>query len=127
MIKIHINKAIEEFDILGQVYQMDMSDEAINRYRKAWKEFDEKTTELQLREQKGEDVEEEYKQLFVGLYNLFLGLAAYQKIYNDVGRSTIIMADILKQIIDVIDTKYNAKDNQQKHEKYLHKKQRRQR
>jgi hypothetical protein len=118
-IKIQVNKAVEEFDIAGKIYQMDMSDDAIKRWRAEWIQFEKEANAL-AEKQDSEETEDEAKELLARLYDLFLGNGSFEKVFNDTGRSSLVVTDILKQIMDVVELKYRAKSDENK-AKYLNK------
>lgn len=118
-IKIQVNKSVEEFDIAGKIYQMDMSDDAIKRYRSEWIKFEKEANDL-AEKQDSEETEQEAKELLARLYDLFLGRGSFEKIFNDTGKSSLVVTDILKQIMDVVEIKYRSKSNENK-AKYLNK------
>ncbi|WP_078379160.1 hypothetical protein [Sutcliffiella halmapala] len=106
-IKIQINKSVEEFDIAGTIYEMDMSDEALKKYRKEWETFNLQVAALE-KLPNDEAAEQKAKELFIQVYDLFLGQGSFEKIFNATGKSSWLMIDILKQMMDVVNIKYTS-------------------
>lgn len=131
-IKIDINGTREEFDIAGDIYTVDMSDDAMQHYITKYNEFVRKADELKendvnmdsgvaLSAEQIEEIKKSNKDaitLIKEVYDLFLGAGAFEKIYSKTGKSTYTLANILTQIMDVIMVKHRA-SQVEKENKYL--------
>ncbi|WP_394136853.1 hypothetical protein [Cytobacillus oceanisediminis] len=107
-IKIDVQKAYEEVDIAGKIYMMDLNDDKLKEYSNAFKEFRKESLNLSekdyeaMTEKEQEAAEKKNAELMEKLADLLLGKGAFQKVYRDTGKSLMIIADILLQLMDVV-------------------------
>ncbi|WP_026584199.1 hypothetical protein [Bacillus sp. J33] len=110
-IKINVQKAYEEVDIAGKVYVMDLNDHKLQEYTKAFKEFRKESLNLSekdfadMTEDEQTSAERKNLELMEKVADLLLGKGSFQKVYRDTGKSLMIMADILLQLMDVVNGK----------------------
>lgn len=127
-IKIDITRAVEEFDIAGNIYTMGMSDDDLARYRKEYAAFEHKAADLEKLDENDPNADEKARQLIKDIYDVLLGPGAFERIYHDVGKSSYVMVSALKQIMDTIDLKYretNQNQQQAQQQRYVRKPQHR--
>ncbi|MBT2688258.1 hypothetical protein J7I93_08700 [Bacillus sp. ISL-47] len=107
-IKINVQKAYEEVDIAGKVYVMDLNDHKLQEYTKAFKQFRKESLNLSekdfadMTEDEQTSAERKNLELMEKVADLLLGKGSFQKVYRDTGKSLMIMADILLQLMDVV-------------------------
>lgn len=127
MRKFEFKKSYEEIDIAGEVYRVDLSDEKVKMYQKAFKSFYEegqKISEVDIEKlSDGEQEELLSKQLETMklVTETVLGKGTFEKLYELSGRSTVNYMDLLLFVSEVMQEKAeNLKEDARK--KYVKKK-----
>lgn len=107
-IKINVQKAYETVDIAGNEYVMDLSDDNLKKYDQAFREFREESLNLSekqfegMTEQEQKEAEQKNYEIMEKVSDLLLGEGAFAKVYRDTGKSLLVMADVLLQLMDVV-------------------------
>lgn len=113
MKKFVFDKSYEEVEIAGQVYKIDMSDEKVTEYQKAFKLFYEKVQELSNTDiEKISDEEQigiltKQKDNMKAFTEIVLGVGAFDKLYELSGRSTVNYMQLLMFISEIFEEKTN--------------------
>lgn len=119
-IKIDVQKAYEEVDIAGKIYVMDLNDEKMKEYTKAFNEFRKESFKLsekdyaEMTTEEQEEAEKKNYELMEKVSDLLLGEGSFQKVYRDTGKSLMVMADILLQLMDVVNGRLETFKNKEK-------------
>lgn len=108
-IKIDVQKTYEEVEIVDSVYRMSLSDESMKAYDKVFKKFRKESLKMSERdyskmtdkEQKA--AEKENHAMMFEVVEALLGEGSFDKIYSDTGKSLLVVADIIMQLMGVVD------------------------
>jgi hypothetical protein len=110
-IKINVQKSYEEVDIAGKIYIIDLNDDKLKEYTRAFHEFRteaNKLSEKDFVEMSKEEQEAEEKknyELMEKLGDLLLGEGSFRKVYHDIGKSLMVMAEIIMQLMEVVNSR----------------------
>lgn len=113
-IKIDVQKTYEEVDIAGTVYKVDLNDEKLKEYMKAFEEFREESEKLnkkdfhEMSEAEQKEATDKSNELMKKVSDLILGKGSFEKVYHDTGCSLMVMTHILVQLIEVVNNKMAA-------------------
>ncbi|UTI41123.1 hypothetical protein [Niallia sp. RD1] len=107
-IKIQVEKVTEEVEIGSSVYTLDLSDEKIEEKLSFYDKFKNKvdkyegvdiaTVDAETRKEIMDDRKETVKEMLESL----LGEGTFESVYNDVGRSIVVMSNVIVQLTDVM-------------------------
>lgn len=113
VIKIQLDKPIQEFEIGGKVYEVNYDDESLKKYEGQAKVFYDKTRkEINLdkaEESEVEAFEKEMRDLLKDTLECFFGEGSYQSIYEASGKSLINLAKVVQVLVDWMSGKLNLK------------------
>lgn len=107
--KIEIKKAYEEVEIGTKTYRIDLSDDKVHEYQEFFVKYEKEAnelentdvTELSIEEQNA--FREKTKNLTKAMINVILGEDAFEDVYEATGRSSIVMFDVISQLMDIIE------------------------
>ena len=108
-IKIDVQKTYEEVEILDSAYRLELNDESMKRYDKVFLKFRKESLKMSERdyskmtskEQKA--AEKENHEMMFEVTEALLGEGSFEKIYSETGKSLLVMADIIMQLMQVVD------------------------
>lgn len=114
VIKIDLEKPIQEFEIGGKVYQVPYDDESLRKYQATLQRFQKDVNEaarinfdnLPAEEQKQK--EEEYLNVAKKLIECFFGEGSYDSIYEAAGKSVFLMTKVLEQLLEWFEKKFDT-------------------
>lgn len=113
VIKIELEKPVQEFEIGGKVYEVFYDDESLKKYEKQAKVFYDKTRkEINLDEADESEVEafeNEMRELLKDTLECFFGGGSYQSIYEASGKSLINLAKVVQVLVKWMSGKLNLK------------------
>jgi hypothetical protein len=104
-------KSYEELKIDGEIYKIDLSDDKVKEYQRAFVDFQVKSQELQIASDKAitPELKEEFmdksKALVGETIDLLLGGQSFNKLYESSGRSLINMIDLVLFLTEIIQSK----------------------
>lgn len=104
-------KSYEELKIDGEIYKIDLSDDKVKEYQRAFVDFQVKSQELQIASDKAitPELKEEFmdksKALVGETIDLLLGGQSFDKLYESSGRSLINMIDLVLFLTEIIKSK----------------------
>lgn len=107
MIKIDIKRNIKEFDIAGEVFTINLSDENIFKIEDYFKNF-----------KASEEPKQMIKDSVKAIDVLFEEKNAGEKIYELVGKSSMVLTDVILQVVTHL-RKHTDEMRKEKYEKYL--------
>jgi hypothetical protein len=111
--KIEIKKAYEEVEIGNKIYRVDLGDDKVKEYQDFFNEYQkeaeklEKTDVTKLSPLEQEEYRNRSKELTKRTFDVILGEGAFEEIYELTGRSSIVMFDIISQVMDIINERSN--------------------
>lgn len=117
-------KTYEEVEIAGETYQVDFSDESVNRYNKSFIEFYEETKRInavdvsKLSVEKQSEMFGEMQELVKGVVNELLGRGSYETLYDASGKSLMNMIEMIEYLSEVVGDK-TQKIREGRKKKYL--------
>lgn len=121
MKQFELKKAIEEIEIDGDVFEIDMSDEQRKEYHKVGQHLDKRMKEIQSIEAETEEEQDkllqEIKDVLKNATDKILGEGAFDKLYPKTNHSTVVLADVLHQVTEYIGQK-DQEQLQRKKDKY---------
>lgn len=110
-IKIDVQKSYEEVEISGVVYRVDLNDDRLKEYIKAFDEFRDESLKISekefvemSKEEQAEATKRNYE-IMEKVTDLMLGTGSFEKVYNDTGRSLMVMTNVLFQLIQIVEDK----------------------
>ncbi|MFD5849704.1 hypothetical protein ACFWGC_05865 [Cytobacillus pseudoceanisediminis] len=107
-IKIDVQKTYEEVEIADKVYRMYLNDESLREYDKVFKRFRKESAKMKDRdysdmtEKEQKAAEKENYEIMFTVVEVLLGEGSFEKVYADTGKSLIVMADIILQLMEVV-------------------------
>ncbi len=107
--KIEIKKAYEEVEIGTKTYRIDLSDDKVNEYQEFFVKYEKEANELENTDVTELSIEEQNtfrektKNLTKAMINVILGEDAFEDVYEATGRSSIVMFDVISQLMDIIE------------------------
>jgi hypothetical protein len=119
-IKINVQKSYEELDIAGVTYILDMNDEKMKGYVKAFHKYEKEAKKLaakdftDMTEAEQAEATDMNREIMEEILDLLLGEGSFAKIYRDTGKSLMVVAHIILQIMDVVGTRAETFKNQEK-------------
>src|SRR5690554_2845581 len=115
VIKIELDKPVQEFEIGGKVYEVYYDDESLERYEKQAKRFYDKTRKKinlnSMKESSSKAYEKEMRELLKDTLETFFGEGSYQSIYEASGKSLINVAKVVQELVKWLQSKTAIKDN----------------
>lgn len=108
-IKIDVQKTYEEVEIIDSVYRLELNDESMKKYDKLFLKFRKESLKMSERdyskmtEKERKAAEKENHTMMFEVTEALLGEGSFEKIYSETGRSLFIMADIIMQLMQVVD------------------------
>ncbi|MGG4042125.1 hypothetical protein [Bacillus smithii] len=111
--KIEIKKAYEEVEIGNKIYRVDLGDDKVKEYQDFFNEYQkeaeklEKTDVTKLSPLEQDEYRKRSKELTKHTFDVILGEGAFEEIYELTGRSSIVMFDIISQVMDIINERSN--------------------
>jgi hypothetical protein len=111
--KIEIKKSYEEVEIGNKVYRVDLGDDKVKEYQDFFNDYQkeaeklEKTDVTKLSPSEQDEYREQSKELTKRTFDVILGPGAFEEIYELTGRSSIVMFDIISQVMDIINERSN--------------------
>lgn len=108
MRKFKFGKSYEEVEIAGETYEIRFDDEKIYEYHEAFEDFVKKSNEIEKlnhEEVSTEEVKEAHKdtlEMIEEVLDIILGEGAYEVLYEQSGKSTIEMIELMGFISDVV-------------------------
>lgn len=115
VIKIQLDKPVQEFEIGEKVYEVYYDDESLEKYEKQAKTFYDKTRKkVNLDKAKQSDVEK-YENELINLLSdtieCFFGEGSYKEIYEASGKSLINVSKVVQELVKWLQSKTAIKDN----------------
>lgn len=107
-IKIDVQKTYEEVEIADKVYRMYLNDESLREYDKVFKRFRKESAKMKDRdysdmtEKEQKAAEKENYEIMFTVVEVLLGEGSFENVYADTGKSLIVMADIILQLMEVV-------------------------
>lgn len=111
--KIEIKKSYEEVEIGNKVYRVDLGDDKVKEYQDFFNDYQkeaeklEKTDVTKLSPSEQDEYRERSRELTKRTFDVILGQGAFEEIYELTGRSSIVMFDIISQVMDIINERSN--------------------
>lgn len=100
-IKIKIQSSKQPVDIAGTTYYLDYSDETFKKYKTIG-------AKMQAEAKKAETDDVAAEKLLREAVDLMLGEGSFEPIYEAVGRSSLVVTDIIMQLLDVATTRADS-------------------
>jgi hypothetical protein len=114
-------KAYEEVKINGNVYKVELGDEKVKEYQKAFIEFSDESVALQANKDiTQEEAFDGAKELVKKFIDVLLGHDAFEVLYEQSGGSILNMIDLVSFLADVVKDKTQTIQSEQLN-KYLKK------
>lgn len=114
VIKIQLDKPMQEFEIGGKVYEVYYDDESLKKYEKQTKSFYEKVQKkLDLNkatEQQLEKYEKEQYCLLKETLEVFFGKGSFDEIYQASGKSLINLTKVVTVLVQWLGDKTSFKN-----------------
>lgn len=121
MKQIQLNQAVEEIDIGGEVYEIDMSDQKRKEYNQAGQHLEKRMKEIEAIEANTEEEQDklltEIKDILKSTTDEILGDGAFENLYPKTNYSTVVLTDTLYQVTEYIRQK-DSELLQRKKDKY---------
>ena len=125
--KFEFKKSYEEVELAGKVYKIELNDERMLVYMKAFDKFYTKSNELheieteKLDIKAQEEVLNEMAEMIKEILDLLLGKGAYDELYEKSGQSVINMVDVVLFVGDVVGERMEQ-SREEKKQQYVKKK-----
>lgn len=122
--KFNFKKSYEEVEIAGEVYQIEFNDDKQKEYLRTIDRFHLESKRLHKIETKDMNTEEkealyvEIQELTKETLEMFIGEGTYETVYEQAGRSTDNMIDVVMFVADVLDERMKRKRQDMK-KKYV--------
>lgn len=113
-IKIQVQQAFEEVSIGEKEYRIDLSDKKLESYAEFFKKYQKEAEELakieieKADEEQQAEYKEQSRQLIKGMVDFLLNEGAFDEVYEVAGRSTLVMFDIINQLMEVVNKRQNG-------------------
>lgn len=118
VIKIDLQKPVQEFEIDGKVYEVGYDDESLRAYEKQSKVFYEKAKTnvdlTKLSDEEKKELETKQYQLLKETIEVFFGQGSYEEIYTATGKSLINMTKVITALFEWLQSKLGAINEQAK-------------
>lgn len=125
--KFEFKKSYEEVELAGKVYKIELNDERLLVYMKAFDKFYTKSNELheieteKLDIKAQEEVLNEMAEMIEEILDLLIGEGAYDELYKKSGQSVINMVDVVLFVGDVVGERMEQ-SREEKKQQYVKKK-----
>lgn len=125
--KFEFKKSYEEVELAGEIYKIELNDERLLVYMKAFDKFYTKSNELheieteKLDIKTQEEVLNEMAEMIEEILDLLLGQGAYDELYKKSGQSVINMVDVVLFVGDVVGERMEQ-SREEKKQQYVKKK-----
>ncbi|PAD67029.1 hypothetical protein CHH83_20905 [Bacillus sp. 7586-K] len=112
-IKIEVQKAYEEVDIADKIYRIDMTDEKMKQHLTTYAKFQKEIKELEKIDASSTSpdeaikINEKTKELFEEVINLLLGDGSFDEVYEVCGKSTVVLSDVLRQLMENVRNRFD--------------------
>ncbi|PJZ00384.1 hypothetical protein CPT06_11205 [Bacillus vallismortis] len=120
VIKINIDKPIQEFDIGGNIYEMPYDDESLQRYMSQMRKFHKRSVEFSkkpfedMTEKEQTELEAAGREESKQALELFFGEGSYESIYEACGKSVFNLLNVIEAIGEFVQSKTNAMKQEKK-------------
>lgn len=125
--KFEFKKSYEEVELAGEVYKIELNDERLLVYMKAFDKFYTESNELheieteKLDIKAQEEVLNEMAEMIEEILDLLIGEGAYDELYKKSGQSVINMVDVVLFVGDVVGERMEQ-SREEKKQQYVKKK-----
>lgn len=113
VIRIDLDKPVQEFEIGGKVYEVSYDDDSLKKYEKQAVIFYKKTREkIDLDKASKREMEEYTKEMHLLLeetMDVFFGEGSFKEIYETAGKSLINITKVISILIDWLNSKMSLK------------------
>lgn len=126
--QFNFEKTYREIDISGDIHRVDFNDEALTRYQKAIKRFNQGIKEVQEvlknvnietdSDEEIQKVSDKQKDVVKDVVEVFLGEGTFEGLYEKAGKSVMNLISLVNYLIDIYSSEMQSKtENTRK--KYL--------
>lgn len=112
-IKIDIQQAYEEVEIADKEYRIDMTDEKMKQHLTTYAKFQKEIKSMENIDAENASpdeviqVNERTKALFKEVLDLLLGEGSFEEVYNACGKSTVVLSDVLRQLMELVRSRFD--------------------
>lgn len=124
--KFEFEKTYKEVDVAGELHKVEFNDEALLKYSKAFKSFEEKSKEVtdsikdfdNATDKEIEELSLKQKELVKYIVEIFLGEGTFDSLYEKAGRSSTNLMSLVHYLNEIFLEETNKKTEKAR-EKYL--------
>lgn len=126
--QFNFEKTYKEIDVSGDIYRVEFNDEALTRYQKAVKRFNQGIKEAQSALEKVnietdsddeiQKVSDKQKDVVKDVVEVFLGEGTFDGLYEKAGKSVMNLMSLVNYLIDIYSSEMKSKTEDAR-KKYL--------
>jgi len=126
--QFNFEKTYKEIDVSGDIYHVEFNDEALTRYQKAVKRFNQGIKEAQSALEKVnietdsddeiQKVSDKQKDVVKDVVEVFLGEGTFEGLYEKAGKSVMNLMSLVNYLIDIYSSEMKSKTEDAR-KKYL--------